>query len=90
MQRAARFAHRIEPPRLRAHALRVEVGERVEFRIQPLDLPDVRLGQLRHRDLARAQQLKQSRRRGQHNIVHGCVPGDDCGARSSRGADGKY
>ena len=38
--------------RLRAHALRIEVDKRIQRGIQPLDLPDVRLGQLRYRDLA--------------------------------------
>ena len=48
MQRPAWPCRRIELPRLRSHALRIEVRESVELRIQPLDLPDVRLGQFGH------------------------------------------
>jgi hypothetical protein len=48
MQRPARLRLLIQPPRLRAHTLRVEVSEYIQLRIQPFDLPDVRLGQLDH------------------------------------------
>ena len=71
VQGSARAVRRVELPRLRAHALRVEVGECIECRIQPLNLPDVGFGQLGHRDLTRAHKLKLPRRRGQHQIVHG-------------------
>ena len=67
MQSAACFSLRIKLPRLRPHSLRVKVCKRVDLWIQPLNLLDVRLGQLCHGDLARAQQLKLSRRRSQHN-----------------------
>jgi hypothetical protein len=88
MQCAARFSLRVEPARLHPHALGIEVSKCVELWIQPLDLLDVSLGQFSHGNLSRAQQLKLPRRRGQHNIVHGRVPGGDCGAPISGGADG--
>jgi hypothetical protein len=53
MQRAASVARRsIHPLSLRAHPFRVEIREHIQLRIQPLNLPDMRLGQLNHRDLA--------------------------------------
>ena len=52
LRAVCRATHRCLP-RPRPHALRIEVGERIERGIQPLDLPDVRFGQLDNRDLRR-------------------------------------
>ena len=45
MQRAARSFDCIKLPRLGAHALSIKVDQRIQRRVEPLDLPDVRLGQ---------------------------------------------
>jgi hypothetical protein len=56
-KRPARLVPRRVKPRLRAHAFRVEVGKCIQLRIQPLDLPDVGLGELDHRKLPGAHEL---------------------------------
>jgi len=45
MQRAARSFGRIELSRLGSHAIGIKVHQRIQRRVEPLDLADVRLGQ---------------------------------------------
>ncbi len=77
VQRAAcDLSRRIEASRLCADAFRIEVGEGIQLRIEPLDLRDVRFGQFGDGDLAGAQQFKLLHGRLQHDVVHGLAAGD--------------
>ncbi len=58
-------------PRPRTHTMRVEVGKHIQFRIQPLNLPYVRLGQLNYRNLARSQEFQLTCRRRKNHVAHG-------------------
>ena len=48
IQRTARLVRLVKLPRLHAHTFRVKIGKRIELRIEPLDLPNVCLSQLRN------------------------------------------
>ena len=61
---------RVMLPRPRPNPIRIEVGKRIQLRIQPLDLVDMRLSDFQHRNLARAQKLKLPHRRLEHQFVH--------------------
>ena len=70
MQNASRSFACIESTRLREHALRIEIHNRVEHRIQSLNLPDMRLGELNHGHSACTDNLQLPRGRGQHQLIH--------------------
>jgi hypothetical protein len=69
MQSPPRLADRIQPPCLRSHPLRIKIGECIQLRIQPLNLPDVSLGQFHNRDFAPAQHLNLPNSRAQHQFA---------------------
>ena len=70
-------------PSLLAHSLGVEIHQRIELRIEPLDLSDVLIGQFQRRDLAGAQQDQQFKRGllryWLHRVALRCPAADETG-----------
>ena len=70
MQSALRSTARIESARLRENSLGIEIYNRIEHRVQALNLTDVRLSQFNRRHLAGTRELQLPSRRRQHQLTH--------------------